>query len=183
LIAWRSGLLDDAEKYLRRSLELELRHDNQAGIASDCGNLGVLFLTKASRTNEALANLEAAESYLLRAIAADERLDNGRGLAEHLGNLGMVNSRRADFATIGTPQRRGLVDLARSQVSKALGHATQVGAKDIEANQYSNLGVISEDEGDMAAAVRYWTQAKEIYHALGITHEYEKLSAWIRAAK
>jgi len=182
LLAWKRGRLDEAENHFNRAVEIETRRENFAGLASDLGNLGVLSLTRAGSGPNASAHLDAAESYLQRAYAADERLDNGRGMAEQLGNLGLVRSRRADFAERGSPGRARLLEEARSFVSRALGIATQVGAKDVEANQYSNLGVICEDEGDLAGAVGYWGQARDTYNRLGMETDARKMTSWIQAA-
>ena len=45
------------------------------------------------------------------------------------------------------------------------------------ANQYGNLGLVSEQRGDKDAAREYWQKALDLYREIGMPHMVQKIQS------
>ena len=182
LLQWKLGNFRMSEDLLKKALLIEKDSDNRPGMASDYGNLGVLYLTlgNVERSNQRLL---IAEDMLEKAIEIDESLGRRAEVVVHLGNLGMTLSSRADHCDPGSNEYNQLARRAKNLVQKALKLAEELNYQEAQANQWSNLGVLLEEEKDITGAINAWTKAVEIYAGIGMSTEAGKVRKWIQDAR
>lgn len=153
------GSLDQAEEMHRKSLALEEALGRREGMACDYGNLGNVYLAR--------GDLDQAEEMHLRCLALEDELGRKEGMANAYGNLGNVYSTRGDL------------DRAKEMHRKSLALNETLGRKQGIASAYTNLGIISEEQGDAKEAIAFWVNARELFAAVGMRNEIEKLDLWI----
>ena len=64
---------------------------------------------------------------------------------------------------------------AEGYFENALKLDQELGRKEGMANQYTNLGILNETRGDLAAARAFWVQARDLYAEIGMPHMVEKV--------
>ncbi|MCH8148383.1 MAG: tetratricopeptide repeat protein, partial [Planctomycetes bacterium] len=89
LIFKRRGDLDEAEKMLRKSLEINEKLGRLEGMASDYCNLGLIFKTR--------GDLDEAEKMFRKSLEIDEKLGRLEGMANQNANLGLIFKTRGDL--------------------------------------------------------------------------------------
>jgi len=89
LIAQDRGNLDEAEKLLRESLEINRKLGRLEGQASQLGNLGLIA--------KARGNLDEAEKLLRESLEIFRKLGRLEGQANQLGNLGSIAKQHGDM--------------------------------------------------------------------------------------
>jgi len=72
----------------RRSLAIDRRLGHLEGEAIQCGNIGLLYLTR--------GKLDEAETWLNKSLALNERLGRIEGIASDNRDLGLVHQARGD---------------------------------------------------------------------------------------
>jgi len=84
------GDLDRGEAMHRKSLEIEEKLGRLEGMASQYGNLGLIYQTR--------GDLDQAEAMLRKSLEINEKLGRLEGMAIQYGNLGSVYEQRGDPA-------------------------------------------------------------------------------------
>jgi tetratricopeptide (TPR) repeat protein len=142
---FRTGDLNEAERLVRRRIELSEPNSTQAARAH--GNLGLVLHTRGDFDS-------AAESFE-RAIAIDRFLGDEYGLARDLGNSAMV------------PESRGDLEQAEQFYLESLAIAERIGAEDIAATKLANLGDVALRQGRPERAREVWVRAVELLERSG----------------
>ena len=191
--------LDKAERFFKKSLEIEESLDRKGGMASAYGNLGAVEKERGA--------LDLAENYHKQSLALNEELGRKEGIADQFGNLGLIERRRgnseaaekyfkrslaiekkldrkvgiaSDYGNLGVVERdRGHLDSAEVYHKKSLAIEKEIGRKEGVAIQYANLGSVEKDRGNIAGAVDYWRRALALYQEIGMPHMVEKVQGWI----
>jgi tetratricopeptide (TPR) repeat protein len=147
ILAQYRGDYDEAARLCRRSLAIEERLGNQAGMASSYHQLGILAQYRGDYD-------EAARQYR-RSLAIKERLGNQLGMATSYHNLGILAQDRGDYA-----------DAAR-QYERSLNIRERFGDQAGMASDYGQLGVLAYLRGDYEEAARQYRRSLAIEERLG----------------
>lgn len=142
---FRTGDLDEAERLIRRRLELAA--PDSADAARAWNNHGLL---KFFRHDHA-----SAESMLRRALEIDTRAGCEEGMARDLGNLSLI------------PEARGDLDEAERLNRESLAIAERIGYEPVIATRLHNLGEIALARGRHAQARSLLEAAQARFQALG----------------
>lgn len=148
LLFYDENEMEQAEKTFKQSLALEEAFENEEGMATDYSNLGLVYLAR--------DELAAAKEMFDKALALDRKLGNQEGEAVTLGNLGDVALFSDDFQQ------------ADHLFQSALAMSRRLGFREGEADCLSRLGDLAEKQGDIPAARRHWTAARDLYTEIGI---------------
>ncbi len=149
ILAQARGDYDEAARQYQRSLDINERLGNKAGMADSYHNLGALAQARGDYD-------EAARQYQ-RALDINERLGNQAGMADSYHNLGILAQARGDY------------DEAARQYQRALDIDERLGSQAGMATSYSQLGNLEEERGDsLAAAVTWHARALVIRLRLGV---------------
>ncbi len=147
LIYETRGDLDEAEKMLKKALEIfeKLRHIE--GMAIQYGNLGLIYRTR--------GDLDQAEKMHKKSLEIFEKLGHLERMASQYGNLGLIY------------QTRGDLDEAEKMFKKSLEIDDKLGRLEGMANAYGNLGLIYQTRGDLDEAEKMLKKSLEIDEKLG----------------
>jgi tetratricopeptide (TPR) repeat protein len=146
LAQWR-GDYEEAARQYQRSLDIDERLGDQAGMASSYGQLGRLAQDRGDYE-------EAARQYQ-RALDIFERLGDQNRMAGSYHNLGIL------------AQGRGNYEEAARQYQRALDIFERLGDQAHMAGSYHNLGVLAQDRGNYEEAARQYQRALDIFERLG----------------
>mgnify|MGYP003643114460 CR=1 FL=1 len=135
----------EAKRHLTLALELHRKRQDLAGQANALGNLG------ASALNNGRA--DEASGYLKQSIAIGERLGWQRSIALDLINLATIEAANSEF------------DAATATLNRAFEIVTEIQYDEMQPIILVNLGEVSKDRGDSAAACRYWAEALPVLQA------------------
>jgi len=147
LIHKTRGDLDETERLLRKSLDIDEQFGRPEDMAAAYGNLGLIHQTR--------GDLDEAEGMHRKALELNEQLGRLEGMANQYGNLGVIH------------QTRGDLDEAEGMHRKALAIEEQLGRLEGMAAQYGNLGVVHQTRGDLDEAEEMHRKALEINEQLG----------------
>lgn len=145
---FRIGELDEAERWVRRRLEIAGPEADSEQTARAYTNLALVYFYR--------NDLDGAEATFTRALSISERIGHEEGIARDMGNLALV------------PEARGELDRAESLYRASLAIAERIGAEHIAANKLANLGDIAVRRGQTAEARELWTRAVAIFERLGV---------------
>jgi tetratricopeptide (TPR) repeat protein len=149
ILAQARGDYDEAARQYQRSLDIEERLGNQAGMATSYHNLGVFAQHRGDYD-------EAARQYQ-HSLDIEERLGNQAGMADSYFQLG------------GLAEIRGDYDEAARQYQHSLDIEERLGNQAGIAIGYSQLGSLEEERGgSQAAAVTWRVRALVIRLRLGV---------------
>jgi len=143
----RCGELDEAERLLRKALEINEQLGRLEGMANQYGNLGVIHMTR--------GDLDEAERMYRKVLEIDEPLGRLDGMATTYGNLGLIRRTRGDL------------DEAERMFRKTLAIDEKLGRLDGMASDYRNLGLIHMDRGNLNEAEGMFRKSLEINEQLG----------------
>ena len=136
IIAQDRGDYDEAARQYQRSLDIDERLGDQAGMAGSYHQLGVLAQARGDYD-------EAARQYQ-RALDISERIGDQAGTARSYHGLGLIVQHRGDY------------DEAARQYQRALDIFERLGDQAGMATSYSQLGNLEKDRGGPAAAAITW---------------------------
>jgi tetratricopeptide (TPR) repeat protein len=127
------------------------------GSAAVCGVMAQFYAR--------IGDLVEAEKMAVEALRINKMLGDPVGTATcyyYLGNFSM---------------RRGDLTLAEEMLLKALDTFRQVGYREGIANSLSSLGRLKKEDGDLQRAHELWSSAVELYGALGMLYEQQRVNA------
>jgi tetratricopeptide (TPR) repeat protein/predicted amidohydrolase len=194
---WYKGMLDKAEDYYKKSLQIKEALNDKTGIATSLNNLGLVLWSK--------GELDQALKFYHRALEINEEIGNKRNIAATLTNLGNCYTQKGDLDEALDYQQRSLAlkqqignkhDIALSLLNlgvvfqlkgdlnqaqdyyhKSLAICQETGLKSDTALAINNLGNIFELKGDLDQALHYFQKSLAIYKELGITQQIALLQA------
>ena len=146
ILAQERGDYDEAVRQYQRSLAIDERLGNQAGMASSYHQLGIIAQERGDYD-------EAARQYQ-RSLDINEQLGN-QAMASTYHQLGML------------AQYRGEYDEAARQYQRSLDIAERLGDQAGMATSYGQLGRLAGDRGDHDEAARQYQRALDIFKRLG----------------
>ncbi|WP_135855273.1 tetratricopeptide repeat protein [Halorussus salinus] len=136
-----------ARDYLERSLAIERKLNNHAGVARSLGNLGNIARDQ--------GDFEAAREYYEQSLTIQRDLGNRAGVARGLGNLALVARNQGDL------------EEARDYHKQSLSIERDLGNRAGEAKNLGNLGLVAFERGDLEKARDYHEQSLTIKRDLG----------------
>jgi tetratricopeptide (TPR) repeat protein len=139
---FRRQELDEAERWVRRRLDLTGPESDNEQTARAYTNLALIFFFR--------KDLDAAEATFTKALNISRRIGHEEGIARDMGNLALA------------PEARGDLDRAEALYREALAIAERIGAEPIIATKLANLGDIAVLRGRPSEARELWTRALEI---------------------
>jgi tetratricopeptide (TPR) repeat protein len=142
LLAQGRGDYDEAARQYQRSLDIEERLGDQAGMATSYGQLGILAQLRGDYD-------EAARQYQ-RALGTFERLGDQANMAASYGQLGILAQGRGDH------------DEAARQYQRALDTFERLGDQANMATGYHQLGRLAQGRGDHDEAARQYQRSLDI---------------------
>jgi tetratricopeptide (TPR) repeat protein len=149
ILAQARGDFDEAARQYQRSLDIEERLGDQAGLATSYFQLGILAQHRGDYD-------EAARQYH-RSLDIEERLGNQAGLADSYFQLGILAQDHGDYDEAARQYQRSL------DIEERLGNQAGI------AISYSQLGNLEEERGgSLAAAVTWHVRALVIRLRLGV---------------
>ena len=146
---FRIGELDEAERWVRRRLEITGPESDNEQTARAYTNLALVHFYR--------KDLDAAEATFTKALGISRRIGHEEGIARDMGNLSLV------------PEARGDLDRVETLLREALAIAERIGAEHIIATKLTNLGDIAVLRARPAEARALWTRAVAIFERLGNT--------------
>ena len=147
MLAQARGDYEEAARQYQRSLDIEERLGDQAGMATSYHQLGRLAQDRGDYE-------EAARQYQ-RALDIKERLGDQAGMAPSYHQLGMLAQDRGDY------------EEAARQYQRALDIYERLGDQAGMATSYHQLGILAQDRGDYEEAARQYQRALDINERLG----------------
>ena len=147
ILAQARGDYEEAARQYQRSLDIDKRLGDQAGMASSYGQLGILAHRRGDYE-------EAARQYQ-RSLDINERLGNQAGMARSYHQLGRLAQDRGDY------------DEAARQYQRSLDINERLGNQAGMANSYHQLGILAQDRGDYDEAARQYQRSLDINERLG----------------
>ena len=147
ILAQARGDYDEAARQYQRSLDINKRLGDQAGLATGYHQLG--------RLAEFRGDYDEAARQYQRALDIDERLGDQAGVASSYHQLGMIAHLRGDY------------DEAARQYQRALDIKERLGDQAGTARSYGQLGILAQDRGDYDEAARLYQRALDIFERLG----------------
>ncbi|MCX8080452.1 MAG: tetratricopeptide repeat protein [Bacteroidia bacterium] len=175
----RKGNYAKSLEYMFNALKLNEELGNKKLMASNLGNIGIIYTEQ--------GYLEKAVQYQIRALNINEEINNKPEQAINLGNLGTVYLYQAELLLRNkkTVQSFKKYNLAFNCFQEALKINLEFDNLLGQANNYSNLGVILEIQGDSARgkgnnslwqkkyfmAMKYYQKAMEINRKLNNQRE------------
>ncbi|HEY0606505.1 MAG TPA: tetratricopeptide repeat protein [Herpetosiphonaceae bacterium] len=136
-----------AQRLLQASLALHRRENNQMGIASTLGNLGLIAHMQGDHRQAIVFHEES--------LMLSQQLDDQRGVARTLSNLGTVAYTQGEY------------NQATDYLLESLALLREVGDIDGVASSLTNLGLVSCMQGNAATAGTYFAQSLVMYQELG----------------
>ena len=112
----------------KKSLAIEEKLGRHEGMASEYGNLGLIYRTR--------GELDRAEQMHKQSLAIEEKLGRHEGMASEYGNLGLI------YWT------RGELDRAEQMHKNSLAIEEKLGRQEGMASAYGNLGLIYQARGE-----------------------------------
>ena len=70
---------------------------------------------------------------------------------------------------------RGDLDGSEEYLRQSLAISTELGHKEITANQLANLGYVAQARGDCSEACRLWREALGLFKKIGMPHLVERV--------
>jgi tetratricopeptide (TPR) repeat protein len=147
ILAQNRGDYDEATRQYQRSLAIEERLGNQAGMALSYGQLGILA--------ENRGDYDEATRQYQRALDIFERLGDQTHIATTYHQLGILAQNRGDY------------DEATRQLQRALAIKERLGDQTGMALSYGQLGNLAHLHGDHDEATRQYQRALDIFERLG----------------
>ena len=147
MLAQMRGDYAEAARQYQRSLDIDERLGDQAGVATSYHNLGALAQERGDYE-------EAARQYQ-RSLDINERLGNQAGMAASYHELGILAQNRGDYAEAARQYQRSLDTFER------LGNQAGI------ADNYHQLGILAQLRGDYAEAARQYQRSLDINERLG----------------
>ena len=147
MLAQDRGDYDEAARQYQRSLDINERLGDQAGMASSYHQLGMLAQDRGDYD-------EAARQYQ-RSLDINERLGNQAGMATSYHQLGILAQDRGDY------------DEAARQYQRSLDINERLGDQAGMASGYHQLGILAQDRGDYEEAARQYQRSLDIIERLG----------------
>ena len=118
----------------QKSLAINEKLGRQEGMASEYGNLGVVYQTR--------GELDRAEEMLKKSLAIDEKLGRQEGMARQYGNLGLIY------------QTRGELDRAEEMHKKSLAIDEKLGRQEGMATSTATSALLQQ-RGDLDERGRF----------------------------
>jgi tetratricopeptide (TPR) repeat protein len=146
-VAQRRGDLGSAERWYRKSLEIEEALGDRPSLATSYHQLGMVAQHR--------GDFDAAEGWYRKSLEILEALGDRRRLATSYHQRGMVAQDRGDFDAAEGWYRKSL------EILESLGNRPGLG------NTYHQLGTVALRRGDLSAAEAWYRQSLEIREALG----------------
>ena len=147
MLAQLRGDYDEAARQYQRSLDINERLGDQAGMAASYHQLGRLAELRGDYA-------EAARQYQ-RSLDISERLGDQAGMARGYHQLGILAQDRGDYAEAARQYQRAL------DIDERLGDQASMAAS------YHQLGRLAHDRGDYAEAARQYQRSLDINERLG----------------
>src|SRR6185437_13864465 len=148
-LAQDRGDYDEAGRQYQRSLGIEERLGNQAGMATSYGQLGILAQDRGDYD-------EAARQYQ-RSLDINERLGDQAGMATSYGQLGILEQARAGSAAAAIDWHvRALLIRLRLGVPQAVIDLRRLAAyrRELDAELFTSLLDESVSDADLAETIR-----------------------------
>ena len=206
MLAQRGGTTTPPSRYYRRSLEINERIGDQAGMAASYHQLGMLAQTA--------GDYDAAEPLYRRSLEISERIGDQAGMATSYHQLGILAQPRGDYDAaeplppVPGDQRahrrpgghghqlpparhagpaRGDYDAAEPLYRRALEISERIGDQAGMSTSYHQLGMLAQDRGDYDAAEPLYRRSLEISERIGdlagIATSYTALGGLSEAAR
>ena len=147
MLAQLRGDYEEAARQYQRSLDINERLGDQAGMATSYHQLGILAQLRGDYE-------EAARQYQ-RSLDISERLGDQAGMARSYHQLGMLAQDRGDYEEAARQYQRSL------DINERLGD--QAGM----ATSYHQLGILAQLRGDYEEAARQYQRSLDINERLG----------------
>ena len=141
-ILTRIGQLDEAERYLRRALEIDREVQDRRGEGVDLTDLGQIA--------RARGRLDEAAEYFQQGLAIDREVRDRRGEGVDLSQLGQI------------ALARGRLDEAAEYFQQSLAIRSEVRDRQGEGVVLANLGQIAQARGQLDEAVDFYEQSLAI---------------------
>jgi len=141
------GKFEDALKELTDLLTIHAESGNREGIASDYGNIGIVYQIQ--------GDMKKALEHYEKALKIDEEIGNKQGMANQLGNMGNVY------------RIQGNMEKALKHHEKALEIHEKIGDKQDMASNLGNMGIVYQIQGNMEKALEHHEKALEIHEKIG----------------
>ena len=147
MLAQDRGDYDAAEPLYRRSLEINERIGDQAGMATSYHQLGMLAQDR--------GDYDAAEPLYRRSLEINERIGDQAGMATSYHQLGILAQLRGDYDAAEPLYRRSL------EINERIGDQAGMAAS------YHQLGMLAQLRGDYDAAEPLYRRSLEISERIG----------------
>jgi tetratricopeptide (TPR) repeat protein len=147
IVAHVRGELQEAKALYRRSIKVDERLGDRAGVASGYGQLGILAYDR--------GDLRQAEALCRRSLKIHDRLENQVGMAAGYHQLGILTQHRGDLVEAEAWYRRSL------EIHERLNDRAGVAAG------YGQLGRLAQERGDLVEAEALCRRSLQIYKLLG----------------
>ncbi len=146
-ILYAIGMLTEAEKMLKKELEINERIGQPVWMAASYGNLGLIYRRR--------GDLDKAEEMHKKSLEIEEKLGRLEGIAMQYGNLGLIYQTRGELDKAEQMLREGL------KIDEKLGRLAGIASK------YGNLGLIYRERGDLDKAEEMHKKSLEIDKRIG----------------
>ncbi|MGS2643550.1 tetratricopeptide repeat protein [Streptosporangium sp. G12] len=147
IIAHRRGDYERALRHYRRSLTINEKLGDRAGMARGYHQLGIVAQERGEH--------ERALEHYRRSLSIDEELGDRAGMASGYHQLGMIAQERREY-------ERALEHYHRSLTIKE-----ELGDEAGMANGYHHLGMIAQERGERERALEHYRRSLTIHEKLG----------------
>jgi tetratricopeptide (TPR) repeat protein len=141
------GKIEDAEKFLRESLEIKRQLGDKHGIAMSLYNLGILFKDQ--------GKMDEAEKFHHESLEIRRQLGDKQGIGSSLDGLGILY------------KGQGKMEEAEKFLHESLEIRRQLGDKHGIALSLRNLGILFKDQSKIEEAEKFHLESLEIRRQLG----------------
>jgi tetratricopeptide (TPR) repeat protein len=139
--------IQQAYEYLQQGLKIAVRRGDRRGQGQLFGNLGL--------AHDIVGMHKEAYGFYKEAVEIAGELGDDESAAIHLGNLASL------FLTVKEYQN------AEQVAGQSIGLFKKLGNRSNEASVWHTLGFVYRDGGNVPAAIQAWTNACDLYRAIG----------------
>ncbi len=203
VLAAKRGDFSQAEYFILRSLQTNVKLDRPKATALQHANLGLLAIN--------LGKASAAESNLTKALAIFEDLADEVNIARSLSSLGLFEQARGNIqaaenytqqslnryeklqnkagiadqytALAQLQGQQGNAEAAEASLRKSLALNLEINRTRMAGMQYASIGAIAASREDLTEACAYWREATNIFEKIGASRPLEQVKSRMTGSK